>query len=90
MPTLSSILGKVAAAILTREFRLICKLQLHLGSTSKYTVYTAEVVALLLGVHLLHMEVSYYQSAVFAIDNQALPPILSSTSSNVKLRIFEA
>lgn len=63
--------GVGAAAILTKAWRCPRQMQLHLGKTDKYTIYTGEVVGLLLGAHLLKTETSHFESVVFAVDNQA-------------------
>jgi ribonuclease HI len=63
--------GVGAAAVLTRPRRPPRKIQLHLGETSKYTVYTGEVTGLLLGAHLLCSETRGFDTVLFAVDNQA-------------------
>jgi len=60
-----------AAAILTREGKPPCALHLTLGPESKHTVHEAELIGILLGMHLISTE--RHRSTTFAlgVDNQA-------------------
>jgi len=64
--------GKVgAAAILIRNNRPFCMLHYHLGPEAEHTVHEAELVGLLLAMHLIRTERQGATSSVIAIDNQA-------------------
>ncbi|KAI0250350.1 hypothetical protein BJV78DRAFT_1128125, partial [Lactifluus subvellereus] len=60
-----------AAAILSRPERPKCTLHYHLGATDEHTVYEAELVGLLLGLHLVKTEQAGRTSIVIGADNQA-------------------
>jgi hypothetical protein len=63
--------GKVgAAAILIRPGKETCKLHCHLGSTEHHMVFEAELVGLLLGLHLIKTEKKRTKYAI-GVDNQA-------------------
>jgi ribonuclease HI len=63
--------GKVgAAAILIRPGKETRKLHCHLGSTEHHTVFEAELVGLLLGLHLIKTEKKRTKYAI-GVDNQA-------------------
>ena len=64
--------GKVgAAAILRREGRPDRSLQLYLGTMEQHTVYEAELVGMLMGLHLIKMERRSTVKCVLNVDNQA-------------------
>ena len=64
--------GKVgAAAILSRRNRPDRILHFHLGQESEHTVHEAELVGLLLAMHLVHTEKRSNTSCMIAVDNQA-------------------
>jgi hypothetical protein len=63
--------GKVGAvAILIRPGRATRKLHFHLGMTEQHTVFEAEMVGLILGLHLIKTEKTRTSYAIGA-DNQA-------------------
>ena len=64
--------GKVgAAALLHREGKPDRTLQFHLGSTKHHTVYEAELVGMVMGIHLLKTERRNAVKCVLNVDNQA-------------------
>ena len=64
--------GKVgAAAILRREGKPDRSLQLYLGTTEQHTVYEAELVGMLMGLHLIKTERQSTVKCVLNVDNQA-------------------
>ena len=64
--------GKVgAAAILCRKNRPDRILHFHLGRESEHTVHEAELVGLLLAMHLIHTEKNCKTTCMIAVDNQA-------------------
>ena len=64
--------GKVgAAAILIRKNRPIRTLHYHLGPEAEHTVHEAELVGLLLAMHLIGTERRGATSCYIAVDNQA-------------------
>ena len=64
--------GKVgAAAILKREGKPDRILKLHLGSTEQHTVYEAELVGMIMGLHLIKTEKGSKTKCVLNVDNQA-------------------
>ena len=68
----SAIEGKVgAAAILIRTDRPTHTLHLHLGSEDKHTVHKAELVGILLGLHLISTERKIGTTIALGSDNQA-------------------
>ena len=68
----SALDGKVgAAAVLLKAGRPPRTLNLHLGSESEHTVHEAELIALLLGMHLLSTEAHGSRTAAIGCDNQA-------------------
>ena len=68
----SALDGKVGAtAVLLKAGRPLCTLNLHLGSESEHTVHEAELIALLLGMHLLSTEAHGSRTAAIGCDNQA-------------------
>ena len=60
-----------AAAILTRKDKLDCTLHFHLGPDTKYTVHEAELVGMLLAIHLIDTKEYSTTSCLIAVDNQA-------------------
>jgi len=68
----SALNGKVgAAAILIRKNRPDRTLHFHLGPEAEHTVYEAELVGLLLALHLIGTEKRGATSCSVAVDNQA-------------------
>ena len=68
----SALEGKIGtAAVLLKEGRPPRMLHLHLGSEKEHTVHEAELLALLLGMHLLSTEEHVDRSAAIGCDNQA-------------------
>jgi ribonuclease HI len=64
--------GKVgAAAILTRPGQPEQALHYHLGPNNKHTVHKAELVGILLGIHLVKTKRKGKTSFVIGVDNQA-------------------
>lgn len=64
--------GKVGAAtILTRKDKPDHILHFHLGPDTKHTVYEAELVSMLLAIHLIDTEERSATSCLIAVDNQA-------------------
>ena len=75
--------GKVgAAAVLYRNGRRTRSLRLHLGKASKYTVYEAELVGMLLGIHLIKTEKKGRVKCAIGVDNQAAIQALDSELTN--------
>jgi ribonuclease HI len=74
--------GKVgAAAILIRPGKETRKLHFHLGSTDRHTVFEAELVGLILGLHLIKTEKTRTSYAIGA-DNQAALAAAATPGSN--------
>jgi len=68
----SAMEGKVGtAAILIREGRHTRTLRLHLGPETEHTVHEAELVGILLGLHILSTEKKNGKLAMIGMDNQA-------------------
>jgi len=64
--------GKVGAvAILLRAGKPACILHLHLGLEDKHTAHEAELVGILLGLHLINMERKNGTTFALGSDNQA-------------------
>ena len=69
----SAIDGKVgAAAILIKNGTTTKSLHYHLGPATKYTVHEAELVGLILGLHLIRSERIRNKQIAIGIDNQAV------------------
>ena len=69
----SAIEGKVgAAAILMKRGAITNSLHYHLGSDSEHTVHEAELVGLILRLHLIKNESSGGKRVAIGIDNQAV------------------
>jgi len=69
----SALNGKVGAAtILTREGKPPCALHLTLGPKSEHTVHEAELVGILLSMHLISTERHGSTTFVLGVDNQAV------------------
>jgi ribonuclease HI len=74
--------GKVgAAAILIRKDKPDRVLHYHLGPESKHTVHEAELVGMILALHLIKMEKRNATSCSIAVDNQAA---LKAFASNMR------
>ena len=68
----SAMEGKVgAAAVLLKAGKPICILHLYLGSEDKHTVYKAELMGILLGLHLIGTERKNSTTFALGSDNQA-------------------
>ena len=64
--------GEVGAvAILIREGEPTQKLHYHLGLSSQHTVYEAELIGILLGLHLIKTDKKSRTSYLIRVDNQA-------------------
>jgi hypothetical protein len=64
--------GKIStAAVLLKAGCSLHTLHLHLGSKKEHTIYKAELLALLLGMHLLSTEEHGNKTTVIGYDNQA-------------------
>ena len=78
--------GKVgAAAVLYRNGQRTRSLRLHLGEASKYTVYEAELMGMLLGnigIHLIKTEKKGRVKCAIGVDNQAAIQALDSELTN--------
>ena len=74
--------GKVgAAALLIRQGEPNRVLHYHLGPSSKHTVHEAELVGILLGLHLIKTDKKGRTSYAMGIDNQAAISALSSVKA---------
>ena len=74
--------GKVgAAALLIRPGQPNRKLHFHLGSITQHTVHEAELVGLMLGLHLIKTDKKGKTSYALGADNQAALSALSSVKS---------
>ena len=60
-----------AAAILRRNGRPDRTLKLHLGTTEQHTVYEAELVGMIMGLHLIKTEERNKTKCALSVDNQA-------------------
>ena len=68
----SAMNGKVgAAAVLTRAGKPPRVLHMHLGTENEHTVHEAELVGMLLGLHLISTERKGSTSFALGVDNQA-------------------
>jgi ribonuclease HI len=75
--------GKVgAAAVLYRNGQRTRSIKLHLGEASKYTVYEAELVGMLLGIHLIKTEKKGRVKCAIGADNQAAIQAIDSELTN--------
>ena len=75
----SALEGKVgAAAILTCKGRHIQTLLYHLRTNAEHTVHEAELVGLLLGIHMLNSSKHRKAVAMIGVDNQAAIKALAS------------
>ena len=75
----SALNGKVgAAAILIRKNRPDRTLHLHLGLEAEHTVHKAEIVGILLALHLISTEKRSNTTCAIAVDNQAAIQAFSS------------
>ena len=69
----SAMEGKVrAAAILMKRGTITNSLHYHLGSDAEHTVHEAELVGLILGLHLIKQERTGGKRMAIGIDNQAV------------------
>ena len=60
-----------AAAILQRDGKQDRTLKLHLGTTEQHTVYEAELVGMIMGLHLIKTEPRNRVKCALSVDNQA-------------------
>jgi hypothetical protein len=67
-----------AAAILRREGNPDRALKFHLGSADHHTVYKAELIGILMGLHLIKTEKCSRVKCVINIDNQAALKVVTS------------
>jgi len=75
--------GKVgAAAVLTRQGKADRVLRICLGTTNQHTVPEAEMVGLLLGIHLIHTEKRNRKSCAIGLDSQAAIKALHTELTN--------
>ena len=64
--------GKVGeAAVLIREGKPTRKLHYHLGTSTQHTVHEAELIGILLGLHLIKTDRRGKRSYAIGVDNQA-------------------
>jgi ribonuclease HI len=78
----SALNGKVGvAAIICRTGEPTRKLHYHLGPAEQHTVHEAELVGMLLGLHLIKMERKGQTSHALGVDNQAALSALNSVKS---------
>jgi hypothetical protein len=61
-----------ATVVLLKAGHSPCMLHLHLGSKKEHTVHKAELLALLLGMHLLSTEEHGDKTATIGCNNQAV------------------
>ena len=79
----SAINGKVgAAAILTRTGKADRTLRVCMGTTEEHTVAEAELVGLILGLHLIATEKRSRVKCVIGLDNQAIIKALHTDLTN--------
>ena len=71
-----------AAAILYRNGKITHSLCFHLGSTEHHTIYEAEMVGLLLGIHLIKTEKASWRKCALGADNQVALQALQSELNN--------
>jgi ribonuclease HI len=67
-----------AAAILRRQGKLDRVLKHHLGTADYHTIYEAELVSILMGLHLIKTEKCNKVKCIINIDNQAALKAISS------------
>jgi ribonuclease HI len=60
-----------AAAILTRPGKAHRTLHYHLGKSSEYTIYDAELAGMSMGMHLIKTEKAARRKTTLGVDNQA-------------------
>ena len=70
-----------AAAVLVRNGKMAKVLHYHLGPASKHTVFEAELVGILMGLHLIDKTVKGSITFKIGVDNQAAIKALSSKFS---------
>jgi ribonuclease HI len=64
--------GRVGTvAILKREGKPDCILKIHLGTTDQHMVYEAELVGMIMGLHLIKTEPRNKVKCTLSVDNQA-------------------
>ena len=71
-----------AVAILIRKGKPMRKLHLHLGASTQHTVHKAELVRILLGLHLIKTDKRGNTSYYIGVDNQAALSALKSVKSS--------
>ena len=67
-----------AAAVLTRNGKTMKSLRYHLGTASEHTVFEAELVGILMGLHLIEKAPKGSNAYAIGADNQAAIKALSS------------
>jgi ribonuclease HI len=83
--------GIGASALLYIKERLVKVLRVHLGSSLEHTVYEAEGVGLLLGLHLLNgLSRRLPQTTILGTDSQAIIQALSNQKSHAGQYILDA
>ena len=70
--------SKVSAAALRQEGKPDCTLKFHLGTTAQHTVYKAELMGMILGLHLIKTERQGTVQCMLNVDNQAALVIIKS------------
>ena len=63
--------GIGVAAILKRDGKSDCILKLYLGTTEQHTVYEAELVGMIMGLHIIKRERRSNTSCVLNVNNRA-------------------
>ena len=77
--------GKVgAAAILKREGKPDQILKFHLGTTGQHTVYKAELVGMIMGLHLIKTEHCNKTRCVLNVNNQATLGAIKSEMNKIQ------
>jgi ribonuclease HI len=83
--------GIGASALLYIKERLVKVLRVHLGSSLEHTVYEAEGVGLILGLHLLNgLTRRLTQTTILGTDSQAIIKALSNQKSHAGQYILDA
>ena len=70
--------GVGAAAVLTRNGKVASALHCHLGPANEHTVFEAELVGILLGLHLIEKTEKKNITFALGVDNQAAIKAMSS------------
>jgi hypothetical protein len=67
-----------AAAVMTRNGVTMKTLQYHLGSADEHMVFEAELVGILMGLHLIETNLKGNISYAIGVDNQEAIKVLAS------------